>query len=108
MKRVIATVNRPRPSDFDIVEKIGRHCHFDDGVFAHNDGEGDSYFQCELPRCDNGDLIAIGDLYEVEGDCVRVVAMSLCANFYCRFDVINGDGFLVKGLKSYHFDKAIW
>ncbi len=79
MKKIIPTTNRPRPADFDIVEKIGRNCYFQDGVFIHSDSEGDSYLSCELPLCQNGDRIEVGNLYKVTYDFgyVTVVQMKL-------------------------------
>ncbi|WP_293134828.1 hypothetical protein [Microcoleus sp. bin38.metabat.b11b12b14.051] len=74
----------PRPADFDIVERIGKHCQFEDGVFVFNDGEGDSYFNCELPLCENGDRIEIGGLYEVNhsDEYVEILDMKLDCNFH--------------------------
>ena len=109
MKKVIATVNKPRPSDFGISEKISRHCYFDDGVFVYNNGEGNSYFQCELLLCENGDHIEIGSLYNTCYGIVNVGSMQLRSGVIQVFDyeVLDEDGDILEML-GYEFKSVFW
>jgi len=110
MKKVIATVLKPRPSDFGISERMGKECYFKDGVFVQKgDDGGDDYLKCEFARCDNGDPITVGSFYETDDDgIVQVTGLTLTWYFRCKFNAINGDGFEVKGLDSSQFDREFW
>lgn len=75
---------------FGISEKTFRHCRWqgDDkgvGVYVHNDGEGDSFLACELPLCQNGDVIQEGSIYvsSYDGDgYVKVKSMELVSGIH--------------------------
>ena len=109
MKKVITTINKPRPSDFDIVEKIGKHCHFDGGVFVYDNGEGNSFFLCELPLCRNGDRIEVGSLYDTCDGVVKVVSMQLRDGIKQVFDyqVLDEDNDILE-LLGYDFKSIFW
>ncbi len=109
MKKIIAIVNRPRPADFDIVERIGRHCKWDDGVFVYNDGEGEMYFYCELPLCQNGDRIEVGGLYETCDGMVEVISMTLTNHVIqsFKYTIIDGDG-NTETFYSHEFNRIFW
>ena len=109
MKKVIATVKKPHPSDFGISEKTSRHCYFDGGVFVHDNGEGHSYFECELPLCQNGDRIEIGSLYNTCYGIVNVGSMQLRSGVIQVFDyeVLDDDGNIMEVL-GYEFDSIFW
>ena len=109
MKKQIATINRPRPSDFGIVEKVGKHCYFDDGVFVYNSGEGHCYFECELPLCRNGDRIEVGSLYNTSDGVVKVISMKLSngVNQCFDYEVFDDDSDILE-LLSWDFKSIFW
>lgn len=112
MKIKIPTKNRPRPADFDIVERIGRNCRFEDGVFIYNDGEGDDYFSCNLPLCRNGDRIQVGNLYEVTYDFgyVRVIKMDLQPSVHQPWIItwLDTDGESIESGYDDNFQSIFW
>lgn len=109
MKKVIETVNQLHPSDFGISDRIAQHCYFDDGVFVYDSGEGHSYFQCELPLCENGDRIEVGSLYNTCYGIVNVGAMELKSGVIQVFDyeVLDDDGDIME-LLGYEFKSIFW
>lgn len=54
----VIAVNRLKSGNFGISDTIGRHCKWRDGVFIYNNSDGEMYFQCELPLCQNGDALS--------------------------------------------------
>jgi len=109
MKKVIAKVDRPRPADFGIVERIGRYCKWDDGVFVYDDGEGEMYFYCEVPLCENGDRIEVGGLYDTCYGMVQVISMNLSNDVIQRFKytILDGDGY-TETFYGHEFYSIFW
>jgi len=64
-------------TNYNIPPKLMRNCVFEDGVYIFNDGEGDDYFSCDLPLCNNGDQIAIGDICETTFNDINVDIVDL-------------------------------
>ena len=77
-------------TNYNIHPKVMRSCRFEDGVFIYNDGEGDDYFSCDLPLCNNGDQIWIGDVCEVTFDdiTVDIVGMELQLDVHSYWIII--------------------
>lgn len=72
-----------KAKEFGISEKLLRHCYWEgegkSKVIVHDDGEGDSFFTCELPLCRNRDPIEIGSIYNCSYDdgYIKVIGMQL-------------------------------
>ncbi|MEG4248732.1 hypothetical protein [Microcoleus sp. Pol10D4] len=115
MKKIISnptsSSSRTSYKKFGINDRIGRDCRFEDGVWIHNDGEGDSYFSCEIPLCRNGDRIELHGLYTTTygDDYSKIQEMKLssgpCMIFH--FVWIDEEGNIEKGYAD-NFESAIW
>ncbi|MEG4396591.1 hypothetical protein [Microcoleus sp. BROC3] len=107
--RVIA-VDRLKSGNFGISDTIGRHCKWRDGVFIYKNSDGEMYFQCELPLCQNGDRIQVGSLYNTSIGIVQVVTMNLTSHVNQTFTYIvldeNGDSTEI--LHSREFISIFW
>ncbi|MEG5043569.1 hypothetical protein [Microcoleus sp. B4-C1] len=113
MKKKIAISNSRRASyrDFGINDRIGRHCRFEDRVWIHNDGEGDSYFCCEIPLCRNGDRLEFQGLYITTygDDYSKIIEMKLTSGPYMVFEFTweDEEGDIQTGYAD-NFESAIW
>ncbi|MEG3933757.1 MULTISPECIES: hypothetical protein [unclassified Microcoleus] len=91
----VIAIDRLQSANFGISDTIGRHCKWRDGVFIYKNSDGEMYFQCELPLCQNGDRIEIGSLYNTSVGIVQVLAMNLTSHVNQAFIYIvldeNGD-----------------
>lgn len=107
----VCSSNRSSYKEFGINDRVGRNCRFEDGVWIHNDGEGDSYFSCELPLCRNGDRLEVQGIYTTTyGDNYSTIReMKLSSGPYMIFEYMWDDeeGDIQMGYAD-NFDSAIW
>jgi hypothetical protein len=91
-KKVIPPIKRPGLYEFGIA--FDPDYVWKDGVYIFQHGRKQLYFSCELPVCQNGDVIEVNSLYMTVIGIVTVRAMypdgSLTQNY--EYKVINGDG----------------
>ncbi|MEG3899027.1 hypothetical protein QT989_25665 [Microcoleus sp. SVA1_B6] len=113
MKKKIAVSNPSRASyrEFGINDRVGRYCRFEEGVWVHNDGEGDTYFSCEIPLCRNGDRLEFQGFYTTTyGDNYsRIEEMKLSSGPYMVFEFMweDEDGNIQTGYAD-NFESATW
>lgn len=112
MKKKIAISKRSCPSykEFGINNRVGRYCRFEDGVWIHNDGKGDTYFSCEVPLCRNGDRLEFQGLYTTtDGDNCIIEEMKLSSGPCMTFEFMweNQEGNIRIG-NADNFESAIW
>jgi len=91
-KKVIPPIKRPGLYEFGIA--FDPDYVWKDGVYICQHGRKQLYFSCELPVCQNGDVIEVNSLYMTVIGIVTVRAMypddSLTQNY--EYKVIHGDG----------------
>ena len=107
--RVIA-LDRLQSANFGIGDRIARHCKWRDGVFVYKNSNGEMYFNCELPLCQNGDPIEIGSLYNTFIGIVQVLTMNLTSHVNQTFThiVLDENGDSTEILHSREFISIFW
>jgi len=106
-KKVISPIKRPGLYEFGL--PFSPDYQWRGGVYVCKHGRKELYFSCELPLCQNGDLIEVNSLYLTVCGLVRVRAMfpseEVAQAFY--FIIKNGEGneetFLACEFKSCFF-----
>jgi len=106
-KKVIPPIKRPGLYEFGIA--FDPDYVWKDGVYICQHGRKQLYFSCELPLCQNFDLIEVDSLYMTEAGLVRVQSMYLddCIAQHYYYVVINEEGHKEK-LMTWEFLSAYW
>ncbi|MEG4350188.1 hypothetical protein QUA74_10650 [Microcoleus sp. LAD1_D3] len=106
----IIALDRLKSANFGISDRIGRHCKWRDGVFIYKNSDGEMYFQCELPLCQNGDRIQLSSLYNTNRGIVQVLAMNLTSHVNQDFIyiVLDETGERTKTLHGHQFISIFW
>ncbi len=106
-KKVIPPIKRPGLYEFGIA--FDPDYVWKDGVYICQHGRKQLYFSCELPLCQNFDLIEVYSLYMTEAGLVRVQSMYLndCIAQHYYYVVINEEGHKEK-LMTWEFLSAYW
>ncbi|MEG4970547.1 hypothetical protein QUB11_28455 [Microcoleus sp. B6-A1] len=60
-KKIVACLNRPDQSHFDL--PVSQNLVWRGGVYVFVDGKKEYPFSCELPLCQNDDRIHVGSRY---------------------------------------------
>lgn len=106
-----------KAKEFGISEKLLRYCYLEgegnSKVIVHDDGEGDSFFTCELPLCSNRDLIEVGSIYSCSYDrdgYIKVIDMELLQQVHSVWNItwVDTDGSSIEDGYIDNFVSIFW